>query len=144
MYRRVFRRHTLKKQANKQISNNEHEWAPIKCLNALQHSRTQKLFSHFFKILQKYYQLPILCTLDVTGHFYKNNNASFLKLWWLSAYNNWTPSVTLFVRFCKGIAILLHWVHWECLIMPINNDGITFLETLIPKVLKPTGRKLWL
>ena len=35
------------------------------------------------------------------------------------------------------------WVLWECLIMPINNDSITMLETLMPKVLQSTCRKLW-
>ena len=37
---------------------------------------------------------------------------------------------------------MLLWVLWECLIMSINNDNITFQETLMPKVLKSTCTKL--
>ena len=44
----------------------------------------------------------------------------------------------LFLRYCKDIANLLHWVLWECLIMSINNDSITLSETLMPKILKST------
>ena len=37
-----------------------------------QQNRTQKLLRHFFlKRLQKYYELPILVTLDKSGHFHQ-------------------------------------------------------------------------
>ena len=45
-------------------SNNEHDRTPIKYLSVLHHNRTQMQLRHFFfKIVQKYYQLPILDTL---------------------------------------------------------------------------------
>ena len=60
----------------------------------------------------------------------------------------WTLFVTSFLRYCKDIANSLLSVLRECfLIMPINNDSITLQETLQetlkPKVLKSTSRKLW-
>ena len=45
--------------------------------------------------------------------------------------------------FLQRFANLLLWVLWECFIMLINNDSITLLETLVPKVLKSTSRPLW-
>ena len=61
-------------------SINEHDWTPlkyldvIKYLDVLHHNRTQKQLRHFFlKILQEYYELPILGTLDMSDHFYQNN-----------------------------------------------------------------------
>ena len=48
-----------------------------------------------------------------------------------------------FLWYCKDNARFLHWVLWECLIMTINNDSITLLETLMDKQLKSNSRKLW-
>ena len=48
------------------------DWTPIKYLNVLHHNRMQKWLQHFFlNKLQKYYKLPILGTLDITGHFHQ-------------------------------------------------------------------------
>ena len=45
---------------------------PHKILEHFDHNRTQKQFQHFFLIiLQKYYQLRILGTLDMSGHFHQ-------------------------------------------------------------------------
>ena len=74
--------------------------------------------------------------------FIKNDNFHLWKLC-LSACKKWLPSLTSFLRYCKDIAHLLLWVFWECLIMPINYDSIALQETLIPKLLKSTCRKLW-
>ena len=53
-------------------SNNEHDWTPAKYVNVLHHNITQKqLQQFFFDILQKYYQLPILGTLDMSRHFHQ-------------------------------------------------------------------------
>ena len=51
-----------------ETSNNKHGWIPIKYLNGLHHNRTQNQLQHS---LQKYYQLPILGTLDISGHFHQ-------------------------------------------------------------------------
>ena len=51
--------------------NKKHNWAPVKYLNILHHSRTKKQLQHFLIILQKCYQLPILGTLDMSGHFHQ-------------------------------------------------------------------------
>ena len=56
---------------------------------------------------------------------------------------NSIPNFFFFLRYCKDIENLLLWVLWECLIMSINNDSITLQETLMPKVLKSTCRKIW-
>ena len=45
--------------------------------------------------------------------------------------------------YCKDNARFLHWVLWESLIMTINNNSITLLETLMDKQLKSNSRKLW-
>ena len=56
----------------KGVSNNQHDWTLVKYLNVLHHNKTQKQLRLFFlNILQKYYQLPILGTLDMSGHFHK-------------------------------------------------------------------------
>ena len=40
--------------------------------NVLYHNRTQKQLQCFFlNILEKYYELPILNTLDMSGHFHQ-------------------------------------------------------------------------
>ena len=53
-------------------SNNKHYWTPLKYCNVLQLNRTQKQLRHvFLNILQKYYQLHILGTLDTSGHFHQ-------------------------------------------------------------------------
>ena len=49
-------------------SYNEHDWTSVKYLSVLYHNRTQKQLQIFF-LMQKYYQLPILGTLDIFGHF---------------------------------------------------------------------------
>ena len=54
-----------------QTSENKHDWIPVECLNVSQQNRTQKHFQTFFNTLQKYYQLPILGTLDMFGHFHQ-------------------------------------------------------------------------
>ena len=53
-----------------------------------------------------------------------------------------TSSLTSFLRYCKDITNSLFWELWECLIMPITNHNITLQETLMPKVLISTRRKL--
>ena len=54
------------------ISNNEHDWNTVKYLNVLHENSTQKQLRHFFlNILHKYYQLPILGTLVMSGHFHQ-------------------------------------------------------------------------
>ena len=59
---------------------------PTKYLNILQHNRTQKSSQDIFlNILQKYYQLPLLGTLGMSGHFHQNSNANLKKLWCLPA-----------------------------------------------------------
>ena len=78
--------------------------------------------------------LPIMYTIV---------NNSLMKLWCLSACKKRTPFLTSFLRYCKDIPNLLLWVLWECLIMPINTDSITFKQTLKPKELKLTYGKLW-
>ena len=61
-------------------SNNEHVWTTAKYLNVLHHNRTQKQLRHFFlNILQKYYQFPVLGTLNIATSI-KNNNANLYKL----------------------------------------------------------------
>ena len=53
-------------------SNNELDWASVKYLNVLHHNRTQKQLQHIsLSILQKYYQIHILGTLDMSGHFHQ-------------------------------------------------------------------------
>ena len=53
-------------------SNNEHDWNPVNYLSVFHHKRTQKQLRHFFlNILQKHYQLSILGTLDMSGHFHQ-------------------------------------------------------------------------
>ena len=54
-----------------------------------------------------------------------------------------TSSLTSFLRYCKDITNSLFWELWECLIMHITNHNITLQETLMPKVLISTRRKLW-
>ena len=50
----------------------KHDWTPVKYLNVLHHNITQKQLQHFFlNIMQKHYQLPILGTLDMSGHFHQ-------------------------------------------------------------------------
>ena len=102
-----------------------------------------KFRQYFFKILQKYYQLPILGTLDMSSHFYKKTIMSTCKYFVYLLAKKQTPWLTFFLRYCKDIANSLLWLLWECLIMPINNDSITLQETLMHKVLKSTWRKLW-
>ena len=85
------------------------------------HNRTKKKV--FLGTLQKYYQLPILDNSDMYGH---KNDRSYD----FSACKKWTPSLTSFLRYCKGIANLLLWELWEYLIMPINNDSITLYRKL--------------
>ena len=49
--------------------NNEHDWTPIKYLNVLHH--TKVVATIFLNISQKYYQLPIVGTLGMSGHFHQ-------------------------------------------------------------------------
>ena len=56
----------------KETSNNKPDWTPVKYLIVLHHNRTQKQLQHsFLNMLQKYYQLPILGTLDISGHLHQ-------------------------------------------------------------------------
>ena len=60
------------KKTKNRKSKNKHEWIPIKYMNVLQHKSSSK---PFFNILQKYYQLPTLGTLDMSHcTSFKNNN----------------------------------------------------------------------
>ena len=74
--------------------------------------------------MQKYYYFPILSTLDMSGNFHQKQWCQIV--------------IPIFLRYYKDIAHLLLWVLWECLIIIINNDSITFKKTLILKVLKST------
>ena len=57
---------------DKKKSNNKHDWTPVTYLNDLHYNRKQKQLQHFFlNILQKYYQIPILGTLDMPRHFHQ-------------------------------------------------------------------------
>ena len=60
-----------KKKILEKTCNNEHDWNLITYLNVLHHNRTQKQLQHFFNILQKYCQIPILDTLSMSGHFHQ-------------------------------------------------------------------------
>ena len=51
----------------KVTSNNEYDWTS-KISEHLHHNRTDIVD---IKILQKHYQLPILGTLDMSGHFHQ-------------------------------------------------------------------------
>ena len=66
-----------------------------------------------------------------------------MKLWCLYTWKKWTGFLTSFLRYCKRITILLLWVLWEYLIMPINNNNTTLQEALMTKMLKSTYWKLW-
>ena len=81
---------------NFEYTSHKHNWTPIKYLNVLHHNRTQKKLTHFFLNLKYFlilfniffinifsYQLPILDSLDMSGHFHQN--ANFYKLWCLPA-----------------------------------------------------------
>ena len=55
-----------------QTNNMDLDWTPVKYLNVLHQNRTKKQLRHFFlNILLKYYQIPILGTLDMSGHFHQ-------------------------------------------------------------------------
>ena len=76
----------------------------------------------FLNILQKYYQLHILGILDIKRILQTCRNFDL----YLHAIK-WPSFLTSFLRYCKDIANSLHWVIWECLIMPINNDNINLV-----------------
>ena len=57
------------KENEKKTSNKKHDWTIEIYLNTLHHYRTKKNF--FLITLQKYYQLPILSTLDSPGHLHQ-------------------------------------------------------------------------
>ena len=121
-------------------SNKEHNWTSVNIWMfsiTIEHKSSCDTF--FLNILQKHFQLPILGTLDMSGHFHQKPEC---QLWCLSACKKWTPSLTSFLRYCKDIADLLLWVLWECLIMSINNDSVLLQRILKSKVLKSTCRKL--
>ena len=55
----------------KQVTN-KHDWTHAKYLNVLYHNRTQKQLQYFFlNILQKYFQLLVSGTLDMSGHLHR-------------------------------------------------------------------------
>ena len=101
---------------NNKYKNNKHDWRPVKylifCIKIKQKCSCNTFFLH---ILQRYNQLPILGTLDMSGH-QRVETLMFICM------QKWTPSLTYFLRYCKGIANLQFWVLWECLIMPANNS----------------------
>ena len=70
-----------------------------KYLNILHHNKTQKQLAYFLNILQKYYQLFLFWVLYICL-------ASFIEIC-LYASKKWTPSLTSFLRYFKGIANLL-------------------------------------
>ena len=53
-------------------SNNEHDWKRVTYLNVLLDNRTQKQLQYsFLIILQKFNELPIVGTIDVSGCFHQ-------------------------------------------------------------------------
>ena len=50
---------------------NKHDCNHVKYLNVLYNNRRQKLLQYFFLTIAKYYQLPILGTLDMSGHLHQ-------------------------------------------------------------------------
>ena len=50
---------------------NKHDCTHVKYLNVLYNNRRQKLLQYFFLTIAKYYQLPILGTLDMSGHLHQ-------------------------------------------------------------------------
>ena len=90
----------------------------------------------FLKILQKYYRLPTLGILNMSGYFYQNNNAKKLQKLdrnfdvYLHAKKS-TSSLTSFMRYYKEIANLLFWKFWECLSIRIKKHCINLKETFM-------------
>ena len=116
------RYHFIKTWNNKQ----QRTWLdPLKYLNIFHHNRTQSSCNNFFLIYREnitnlLFWVFWTCLATST----KKDNTNLLKLWRLSAWQKWPPSLTSFLRYCKDIANLLVWVIWECLIMSINNNNI--------------------
>ena len=95
----------------------------------------------FLKILQKYYQLTVLNTLDMPGHFHQKRERQLIETLMFICMQ-WTPSLPSTLRYCKDIANLSLQVLWKCLTMPMNNR-ITLWETVMPRFLKSNCGKLW-
>ena len=73
----------------------------------------------FSNILQKFNKLPFLGTLDMSGYFHQKLIIQLLEV--LILMNFKMNSIhNFFLGYCKDIANLLHWVLWECLIIPIT------------------------
>ena len=73
----------------------------------------------FSNILQKFNKLPFLGTLDMSGYFHQKLIIQLVEV--LILMNFKMNSIhNFFLGYCKDIANLLHWVLWECLIMPIT------------------------
>ena len=49
-------------------SHSEHDWTPVKYLHVSHHKAVATIF---LNILEKYYQLPILGILNMSGHFHQ-------------------------------------------------------------------------
>ena len=91
-----------------EICNNKHGWTPIKYLNAFNHNRTHKSSCN---TLQKYYQLPILGTFDISGHMEKMNSLPNFFFWdivkMLQTYyfeyfeNAWSYPAVMIVSPCR-------------------------------------------
>ena len=131
---------SLNKQKN---VSNKHDRTHVKHLNVLYHNRTKKQLQKFFlNILQKYYQLPILGTLGVSGHFHQKWYCQFVETLMFICMQKMNSIPNFFFkilwRYCKLIILTT----WERLAMSINIDSITLQEFLMGKVLKSTGRKL--
>ena len=66
----------------------------MKYRNIFASQYNKKAVQHFcLNILQKYYQLPILSTLDISGHFHQNGSGQTCQ-----------TSLTYFLRYYKDIA----------------------------------------
>ena len=107
---------------------------------------TQHVYLHAKNKLYQYFfseDIAKILPISYFGYFGQVwSLANLQKLRCLSACKKMNSISTFFFRYCKDIPNLLLWVLSKCLIMPINTDGITLQETLMPKVLKLICRKL--
>ena len=71
-------------------SNNEQGWTPVTYLNVLHRNVIPKQLQHFFlNGLQKYYQLPILGTFDMSGYFHPKRWCQLFFLIGLYSTQGW-------------------------------------------------------
>ena len=72
-------------------SNNEQDWTPITHLNILHRNGIPKQLQHFFlNGLQKYYQLSILGTFDMSGYFHHKRWCQLFFLIGIHSMQGWT------------------------------------------------------